>query len=115
VHLAFASRGHDPADVHWLAGTHGRSAVFNPEGRVLAQIADRLPGVLCCDVDLTAERVAPNFTKGAGDVFRDCVLADRRPEAYGAITETSREDRNSQTTEDTASTEDRGRPTGDGR
>lgn len=84
--LAFASRGHDPDDVNWLAGTHGRSAVFSPEGRVLAEMPDRRPGVLACDVDLTAERVAPHLTKGKDDVFREVILRERRPEAYTALT-----------------------------
>jgi predicted amidohydrolase len=86
VYLAFASRGQDPRRVDWLSGTMSRSAVFDPEGRIVCQKVDRLPGVVSCTIDLSRRRVAPDFTEGPDDVFLDCILRERRPDAYGPLT-----------------------------
>ena len=83
--IAYASMGHDPERVDPLNGTRGRSAVFDPEGRIVCQITDRLPGVISCDIDPARQRIAPNFTQGPDDVFRECILRERRPDAYGPI------------------------------
>jgi len=83
--IAYASMGQDPRQVNSLSGTRSRSAIFDPEGRIICQITDRLPGVVACDVDLARQRIAPNYTKGPDDVFLECVLRERRPDAYGPI------------------------------
>ena len=82
--LVLASVGQDPQDPVWdaAAGIKGRSAIFNAEGQIVAQKADRCPGVVCGQVDPMLDRVAPDFTRGPDDRFRECVLRERRPECY---------------------------------
>ncbi len=83
LYLAFVSRGQDPADPKWVSGVASRSCIVNPEGLMLAT-AERFPCLLTCTIDLDRERIAPGYSFG-NDPFRRTMLAERRPELYGAL------------------------------
>jgi predicted amidohydrolase len=67
----------------------GNSGVVGPDGLVLSS-AGRYVGLAQVTVDLDKPRIAHSFAVAGESVFRDSMLADRRPDAYGIITDASR-------------------------
>jgi predicted amidohydrolase len=67
----------------------GNSGVVGPDGLVLAS-AGRYVGLAQVTVDLDKPRIAHSFARAGETVFRESMLADRRPDAYGIITDPSR-------------------------
>jgi len=66
----------------------GRSGVIGPDGIALSSCGRGI-GLSIATVDLDAERVAHSFTWGDEAPVRHDILADRRPNAYGALVDPS--------------------------
>ena len=64
----------------------GRSGVIAPDGLILSN-AGRYVGMAITEIDLDKPRLAHAFSFGDEGDFWTSVLADRRPDAYGAITD----------------------------
>ena len=64
----------------------GRSGVIAPDGLILSN-AGRYVGMAITEIDLDKPRLAHAFSFGDDGDFWTSVLADRRPDAYGAITD----------------------------
>lgn len=76
-----------PADRAWKPGmTLGRSGVIGPDGLVLSS-AGRYVGMSLATVDLDRPRIAHSFSWSDENDFWTSVLADRRPDAYGPLTD----------------------------
>lgn len=76
-----------PADRAWKPGmTLGRSGVVGPDGLVLSS-AGRYVGMSLATVDLDRPRIAHSFSWPEENDFWTSVLADRRPDAYGPLTD----------------------------
>lgn len=74
-----------PSGRAWRPGMQlGRSGVIGPDGIALSSCGRGI-GLSVAIVDLDAERVAHSFSFGDEAPFRHDMLADRRPDAYGAI------------------------------
>jgi predicted amidohydrolase len=84
--LVRAAYGYPPERA-WRPGMQlGRSGVVGPDGIELSS-AGRRVGLSVATVDLDAERVAHGFTWHDEGCFRADMLADRRPDAYGPLTD----------------------------
>lgn len=66
----------------------GRSGVIGPDGQILSN-AGRYVGMVISEVDLDKTRLAHSFAWNEDGDFWTAVLADRRPDVYGAITDPS--------------------------
>ncbi len=66
----------------------GRSGVIGPDGLVLSN-AGRYVGMALCTVDLDRPRIAHDFSFPGDNDSRTSILADRRPDAYGALVDPS--------------------------
>ena len=66
----------------------GRSGVIGPDGVILSSVG-RYVGIVMTEVDLDQPRLAHSFAWGEDGDFWTSVLADRRPDVYGAITDPS--------------------------
>ncbi len=64
----------------------GRSGVIGPDGQILSSVG-RYVGMNITEVDLNKPRLAHSFAWGEEGDFWTAVLADRRPDVYGAITD----------------------------
>jgi predicted amidohydrolase len=64
----------------------GRSGVIGPDGLILSN-AGRYVGMSAVTVDLDKPRIAHSFTWPDDDDIRESILADRRPDAYGPLTD----------------------------
>jgi predicted amidohydrolase len=64
----------------------GSSGVVGPDGQVLSN-AGRYVGMSVVTIDLDKSRIAHSFTWSDDDDIRQSILADRRPDAYGALTD----------------------------
>jgi len=62
----------------------GTSGVIGPDGQILSN-AGRYVGMSIMTIDLDKPRIAHSFTWSDDDDIRESVLADRRPDAYGAL------------------------------
>jgi hypothetical protein len=62
----------------------GSSGVVGPDGQILSS-AGRYVGMSIVTIDLDKSRIAHCFTWSDDDDIRESVLADRRPDAYGAL------------------------------
>ncbi|MGI8913288.1 MAG: carbon-nitrogen hydrolase family protein [Chloroflexota bacterium] len=67
----------------------GNSGVVGPDGLILSS-AGRYVGLSQVTIDLDKPRIAHCFSVVDETVFRDSMLADRRPDAYAIITDASR-------------------------
>jgi len=86
VPLVCASFGRPP-DRAWRPGQMiGRSGVVGADGLTLAD-AGRYPGLTLADLDLGLPLLKHDFTRGGEHPFWPDVLADRRPETYGRLSE----------------------------
>jgi len=65
-----------------------RSGVIGPDGLIISS-AGRYVGMSIATVDLDKPRIAHSFTWDEDGDFRESVLGDRRPDAYGPLTEPS--------------------------
>jgi len=89
AYLAPVSFG-QPDGRAWRPGlVLGNSGVVGPDGLTLAS-AGRYVGLAQVTVDLDKPRIAHCFGVAEETVFRESMLAGRRPDAYGAITDVSR-------------------------
>lgn len=76
-----------PVDQAWRPGMIlGRSGVIGPDGVILSS-AGRYVGMSLCDIDLDQTRLAHAFSWSEDGDFWTSVLADRRPDAYGALSD----------------------------
>ncbi len=76
-----------PAHRAWKPGmTLGRSGVIGPDGLVLSS-AGRYVGMALTTVDLDRPRLAHSFSWREENDYWTSVLADRRPDAYGPLTD----------------------------
>jgi predicted amidohydrolase len=76
-----------PDEKAWRPGmVLGRSGVIAPDGLILSN-AGRYVGMAITEIDLDKPRLAHAFSFGDDGDFWTSVLADRRPDAYGAITD----------------------------
>ena len=66
----------------------GCSGVIGPDGLILSN-AGRYVGMAVVTVDLDKPRIAHSFTWSDDDDIRTSILADRRPDAYGPLTDPS--------------------------
>ena len=83
--LVTSSFGTDE-DRAWRPGMIlGRSGVIGPDGQVLSS-AGRYSGLSLATVDLDRPRLAHSFSRPDENDYWTSVLADRRPDAYGPIT-----------------------------
>lgn len=88
-YLVQLSFGQNPENARWLTSVMSRTCVINPEGMILAA-SQRFPGIACATIDLDLKRRAPHFTRCSNDeVFREEMLSDRVPVAYGPICDES--------------------------
>jgi predicted amidohydrolase len=75
-----------PDEQAWRPGmVLGRSGVIAPDGLILSS-AGRYVGMALTEIDLDKPRLAHAFAWGDEGDFWTSVLADRRPDAYSAIT-----------------------------
>ena len=89
TYLVAASFG-QPDGRAWRPGyVLGNSGVVGPDGLILSS-AGRYVGLAQVTVDLDKPRIAHSFAVAGETVFRESMLADRRPDAYGIITDASR-------------------------
>jgi predicted amidohydrolase len=78
-----------PDEQAWRPGMIlGRSGVIGPDGVILSSVG-RYVGMAITEIDLDKPRLAHAFAWGEEGDFWTSVLADRRPDAYGAITATN--------------------------
>lgn len=78
-----------PPERAWRPGMQlGRSGVIGPDGIALSSCGRRI-GLSVATIDLDAERLAHSWTWGDEAPFRRDMLADRRPDAYGALVDPS--------------------------
>jgi predicted amidohydrolase len=78
-----------PPSRAWRPGMQlGRSGVIGPDGVALSSCG-RSIGLSVATVDLDAERIAHGFSWGDEGPFRADMLADRRPDTYGALVDPS--------------------------
>lgn len=76
-----------PDDEAWRPGMIlGRSGVIGPDGVILSS-AGRYVGMTLTDVDLDKPRLAHSFGWAEDSDFWTTVLADRRPDAYGPLSD----------------------------
>ena len=76
-----------PDDQAWRPGMIlGRSGVIGPDGVILSS-AGRYVGMVLTDIDLDKPRLAHGFGWAEDNDFWTTVLADRRPDAYGALSD----------------------------
>jgi hypothetical protein len=66
----------------------GRSGVIGPDGVILSSVGHYV-GMAITEINLDKPRLAHAFAWGEEGDFWTAVLADRRPDAYGAITATN--------------------------
>ncbi|MBI2193492.1 MAG: carbon-nitrogen hydrolase family protein [Planctomycetes bacterium] len=86
VHVGFGARD----GTAWRPGMNlARSGVIGPDGLILSS-AGRYAGISLASVDLDKPRLAHSWTWGKDQVFREAMLADRRPRVYGAIVDETR-------------------------
>jgi predicted amidohydrolase len=64
----------------------GESGVIGPDGKTLSN-AGRYVGMSIVTVDLDKPRLAHSFTWNDDDDFREAIMADRRPDAYAALSD----------------------------
>jgi len=64
----------------------GRSGVIAPDGLILSS-AGRYVGMSLCTVDLDHPRIAHDFSFPGDNDARTSLLADRRPDAYGPLSD----------------------------
>jgi len=85
VHVGLAP----PPGTYWRPGMNmARSGVIDPYGNHISN-AGFEEGIAIAEVNLDRKRIAPSFTAGRDDDFRAWVLADRRPDVYGIISDPS--------------------------
>ncbi len=78
-----------PSSRAWRPGMQlGRSGVIGPDGVALSSCG-RAIGLSIATVDLDAERIAHSFSWTDEGPFRADLLADRRPDTYGALVDPS--------------------------
>ncbi|MHC4872984.1 MAG: nitrilase-related carbon-nitrogen hydrolase [Planctomycetota bacterium] len=82
VFLIMASAGQDPENINPNPGVKSLSSIIDREGKILFQKSDRLPGILEGIIDVSMPRIAPWFTDGEDDKFREVVLQERKPAVY---------------------------------
>jgi predicted amidohydrolase len=76
-----------PDNEAWRPGMIlGRSGVIGPDGQILSN-AGRYVGMSITEIDLDKTRLAHSFSFGEDGDFWTSVLADRRPDVYGAISD----------------------------
>jgi predicted amidohydrolase len=75
--------------IAWRPGmVIGSSGVVAPDGQILSN-AGRYVGMSVVTIDLDKPRIAHCFTWSDDDDIRESILGDRRPDAYGALTDPS--------------------------
>jgi len=86
IHFVPACFGCDPG-MAWRAGEMliGRSSIIGPDATVMAD-AGRYVGVALARVNLDQPRIAHEFTRHGEYVWKNDMLMDRRPDAYGPLT-----------------------------
>lgn len=74
-------------DRGWIPGMLvGRSGIVAPDGFILAEMA-RDPGIATTTVDFDAPRLIHGWTEDEDHPFTEELRRDRRPDAYGRITD----------------------------
>jgi predicted amidohydrolase len=64
----------------------GRSGIIGPDGLILSS-AGRYTGMVTTEIDLDKPRLAHSFAWAEEGDYWTAILADRRPDVYGAITD----------------------------
>jgi predicted amidohydrolase len=90
AYLVFLSSGQNPEKpLNMMAGVCGCTCIISTMGEIIAQVPQRIPGIVSAEVDLDDKRIAHGFTYDRNDVFIKEMLCERRPDAYGPLSDPS--------------------------